>query len=1029
MDIFYHIKRDRITTKALTKHIYNDILKIIKVVFIIIEGVYKMKKTISLVLILILTFSVFGSWQIAHAATTDRITIKVGDVKTIYPDYDSYPNSYAWSIAGISNALEIVSETDYSCTVRAVAPTGTSYAIVRYEYNYIEYYGNFPYLRTGFYDCYVTVTPVAPTSVTVSPSSVNIVEGSGRYLKAVLAPSGATTDLSWSSSNTNVVTVDSDGWISGRNAGTAKVTVRTSNGKSDYCSVTVSPGLKELDLDSKLNMFVGNNKTLHVEVTPSNASGFSLSWSSSDTDVVRISSKSNSSAVLSAVGEGVATITASANGKSASCEVTVKRPNPESVTLPSEIWVLEGKIHELVAEILPAEADKSVTWSSSNSKVAAVSDDGKVTGIKEGTATITAKTSNKLTAKCKVNVVSHLPQNIIVSKIDEKTYGDEPFKVEVVPDKDSGLNDFTYSSSNTDVAGIDGEGNVTIKAAGKTNITVSQEGDETYAPFTKTYELVVNKKPITITANEVYKKVDTSDPEFTYTVTGELVNGDIIIGELSRKAGEKVGSYPLKIGTLAINDNYDITFVSAKLEIVDRLPQNIVISEIPPKTYGDDSFKIEVTPDEVTGLSEFTFSSSNSDVAEIDAEGNVTIKAAGETNISVKEAGSVDFAPFKKTLNFVVNKKDIEVTAIDLENETVIFKGVLDKDTAPALKFKSLKLELVKVNGSNATVKVSDFVLVGDNAENYNVITETLEQVISSNNVVTVSLSSDKNGSVEGSGSYIKGSKVTIKATPDKGYKFKGWYEGKTRFSTKKEYSFVPEKDITLVAEFEKSKQSSGGGGGGSSGGGGGSSGGGGSTTQAIKYKVVFITNGGIEILPQNVSKDSVAKKPAEPTKSGFAFDGWYTDKECTVEYDFNTKISGGVTLYAKWADPKKRIVLKISDKKANVFGEEKENDVAPRIVNDRTMLPIRFIAENLGAEVIWTAEESDKVVVKKEGVEIVIRIGSDKAFVNGVEVALDSTAFIENGRTYLPVRFVSENLGADVRWVGETQQVIITKK
>ena len=56
------------------------------------------------------------------------------------------------------------------------------------------------------------------------------------------------------------------------------------------------------------------------------------------------------------------------------------------------------------------------------------------------------------------------------------------------------------------------------------------------------------------------------------------------------------------------------------------------------------------------------------------------------------------------------------------------------------------------------------------------------------------------------------------------------------------------------------------------------------------------------------------------------------------------------------------------------------------------------------------------------------INIGSDTAFVNNAEVALDSPAFTENNRTYLPLRFISENLGAKVEWVESTQQVIITK-
>ena len=90
-------------------------------------------------------------------------------------------------------------------------------------------------------------------------------------------------------------------------------------------------------------------------------------------------------------------------------------------------------------------------------------------------------------------------------------------------------------------------------------------------------------------------------------------------------------------------------------------------------------------------------------------------------------------------------------------------------------------------------------------------------------------------------------------------------------------------------------------------------------------------------------------------------------------------------------------------------------------------MLPARFIAENLGAAVEWDAE-GRRVLIKKADVTIEIYIDSDKALVNGEIVVLDSPAFIENDRTYTPVRFIAETLGATVDWDEETRQVIITK-
>ena len=123
--------------------------------------------------------------------------------------------------------------------------------------------------------------------------------------------------------------------------------------------------------------------------------------------------------------------------------------------------------------------------------------------------------------------------------------------------------------------------------------------------------------------------------------------------------------------------------------------------------------------------------------------------------------------------------------------------------------------------------------------------------------------------------------------------------------------------------------------------------------------------------------------------------------------------------------DEEKCIILTIDKVVAKAFGESVTNDVAPVIRNDRTMLPIRFIAEALGAEVKWD-DETDKVTIIKDGIEIIIFIGSAVAFVNNETVELDSPAFIENSRTYLPIRFVAENLGAEVKWNDAEKTVTI---
>ena len=214
------------------------------------------------------------------------------------------------------------------------------------------------------------------------------------------------------------------------------------------------------------------------------------------------------------------------------------------------------------------------------------------------------------------------------------------------------------------------------------------------------------------------------------------------------------------------------------------------------------------------------------------------------------------------------------------------------------------------------------------------------------------------------------------------------------------------------------------------------SSGGGVGNTITASYTVTFDTDGGSKLSNQAVAKNSAVKEPAAPTKEGYDFAGWYTDKELTAKYDFSAKVTGSMTLYAAWTkkdNSLNQIILTIGEKDALVFGVVKTNDVAPQIVNDRTMLPARFVAENLGAKVSWDGEK-ELVTIKgrnsktSEDITILIYIGSDIAYVNGREFKLDSAAFVENDRTYTPVRFISEELGASVEWIESEQKVVITK-
>ena len=682
--------------------------------------------------------------------------------------------------------------------------------------------------------------------------------------------------------------------------------------------------------------------------------------------------------------------------------------------------------------------------------------------------TLTAGSNYELTfVEGKLMVVDKTPQNIIVDGVvTEKTYGEDGFKITVTPDETSKLDNFTMTSSNSEVASIDESGNVTIKNAGTTTISVKEAGNDEYAPFEKTWTLTVNKVKITITADNLFKKIGQEDPEFTYVLNGTLIGEDEVIGKLSRTSGEEIGKYDIVIGTLAINNNYEITFNKGVFEILDKTPQVITVAEVDAKTYGDDAFKLEVTADETSKLDTFTYTSSNIDVADVAADGTVTINGAGETTITVSQAGNDEYAATEKSVKVIVNPITVAVTAIDMGNKTATIEGILDADKdSVELDFDNVKTTVISSEKSTveetttitSTLKVTNFTFKGEKAKNYvadktaslttTVATTTVVEKLTEDENVTIEAApvddktiivtdvavapesevkkvtidvtaiadtkvntvalpkttvdtiigidaeasleiTLKDGSAENKESTITlnaqalaaiqtagSASTTLSISVNKTEKEELATEQAAKFdevSTKTpvvySLSIVDEAGNSVASSFgdagkatvtlpyakpagngnvivkylddlgnltnisnpkydaatqtvtvelahfseyliyTEPVRSSGGGGG------------------VSKYTVKFETNGGTAIKSVSVNKNAVATEPTAPTKEGFKFDGWYTDKELTTAYDFTAKVTKNFTLYAKWTEIEKEPVVDEPDTTIT-FTDVKKND------------------------------------------------------------------------------------------------------
>jgi len=351
-----------------------------------------------------------------------------------------------------------------------------------------------------------TNTPVvAVTGVSVSPTTVTVGLGTTQQLNATIAPANATNqNVTWTSSNTAVATVNASGLVTAVAAGTATITVKTVDGnKTATSAITVAtiPVVSVAVSPTSASLYAGNTQQLTATVSPTNATNKNVTWSSSNTSVATV----NSSGLVTAVAAGSATITATTQdgNKTSSATITVNPNTTFTVyfykpsnwgtgikiyywsALPAGIladaswpgvnmtnagngwysytftnvtstnlifndgtnqtpdlsrnktgWYMNGAWYDsnpgsgvavtsvslspttaslnigatqqLTPTVLPANAtNKSVTYSSNNTAVATVNTSGLITAVANGTATITVTTvDGSKTSTCLVSVTT-----------------------------------------------------------------------------------------------------------------------------------------------------------------------------------------------------------------------------------------------------------------------------------------------------------------------------------------------------------------------------------------------------------------------------------------------------------------------------------------------------------------------------------------------------------------------------------------------------------------------------------------------
>lgn len=359
--------------------------------------------------------------------------------------------------------------------------------------------------------------------------------------------------VNWSSSNTNVATVDSNGKVTGKGVGTVTITVTSKDGNaSASLKLTVATNViyvSKVTISGKNSVNVGSKIKLSA-ATSTNGQGnptvAGVNWSSSNTSIATIDASGN----VTGKKPGKVTITAvSKDGKaSATYAVTVTEVKATKIKLNHKSLLMKKgtSFSKIKVTISPNNVtNKKITWTSSNKKVATVTSSGKIKAVKAGTAVITAKTSNgkKASVKIKVTTADVKVTKVKVSGSKTLVKGKKiSLKSEVTPVTATNQK-LTWKSSNTKIATVNSKGVVTGKKAGKVTITATaKDGSK-------------KKASIKITVKENVKKV-------------------VISGAKKVKAGKKI-TLKAKV-TPSTASNKKVTWKSSNTKIATVNSKGVV---------------------------------------------------------------------------------------------------------------------------------------------------------------------------------------------------------------------------------------------------------------------------------------------------------------------------------------------------------------------------------------------------------------------------------------------------------------------
>lgn len=535
-----------------------------------------------------------------------------------------------WTVEN-SSVIDYVDNQDGSATVKGLQ-VGTSKVTARTD-------------DGGFMSsCNVTVG-VGVEKIELDKSELSLKKGESASLKATIFPENASDkSLKWGSSDVSVATVDAYGNVKAEGNGEATVFVSSSDGGfTAYCNVKVGTPVTGISLDPREFTLetIGSSFTIKPVISPEDASDLGVVWESADTKVVSVASDGT----VTAIGPGTTTVKATTNDGSftSNCVVSVKSPAQHVSLDKTSLKLLEGESGKLTATVYPLNStQKTLTWVSDHPDVASVDNEGNVTARKAGTATVTVKVAENVTAVCKVTVISRVTGiSLSETTVELKPGETHQLTATVLPQNASNA-EVTWYSDKESVAKVSQSGLVSAVSTGEATIHVVTSDGGKMATCLVKVGTPVKGITLSISSKTLYVGDPSLDISATLTPANatdkslEWSSSDPEVASIAPGAALHAVIKPLKPGKTTITATTKDGGFTASCEVtVKRHVSGVSLNKASLTLYvGEtESLAATVAPEDASDKS-VVWSSGNSAVASV-SNGKVTANKPGSAVIKV----------------------------------------------------------------------------------------------------------------------------------------------------------------------------------------------------------------------------------------------------------------------------------------------------------------------------------------------------------------------------------------------------------